>query len=87
MPLIPAVAVATLKRQSLRKGVLGQSLAWKLVAVVAFGGPLIRRMVSRNADVLTVEKLEPGQAILITTMAALSRAERKQAKRARRAAS
>lgn len=87
MPLIPVVAVATLKRQALRKGVLGQSSAWKLVAVVAFGGPLLRRMVSKKTDVLTVEKLEPGQAILITTMAALNRAERKQAKRARRSAS
>jgi hypothetical protein len=87
MPLVPVVVTATLKREALRKGIFGQSLAWKLVAVVAFGGPLVRRLVSKSPDVLTVEKLQPGQAILITTMAALSRAERKQARRARRAAS
>ncbi|CAN5395790.1 hypothetical protein BH23ACT3_BH23ACT3_07230 [soil metagenome] len=87
MPLIPVVVAATLKRKALRKGILGQSLLWKLVAVAAFGGPLIRRMVSKHPDVLTVEKLEPGQAMLIITMAALNRAERKQARRTRRAAS
>ena len=85
MPLIPVVAVTTLKRQALRKGVMGPSTGWKIVAVFAFGGPIVRRLVSKQTDVLTIETLKPGESVNISTYPALTRAERKQAKRARRA--
>lgn len=83
MPLIP---LALLKRNALRKGVFGPSTGWKAVAVVAFGGPLLRRLGSKQADVLTIEKLKPGESVTVSTFPALTRTERKVAKRARRQA-
>lgn len=84
MPLIPAVVAATVKRNAIRKGVFGSSTGWKAVAVVAFGGSLLRRLASKQADVLTVDKLEPGQSILVSTFPAPTRAQRKATKRDRR---
>lgn len=76
MPLVPVLAVATLKRRALRQGVFGQSLGWRLVAVVVFGGPLLRRLVSKQSEVLAVDTLRPGESILVTTSRRPSRRRR-----------
>jgi hypothetical protein len=85
MPLIPVAAVSLLKRRAVRKGVMGQSTAWRAVALVAFVGPFVRRRLSKDADTLAIDALKPGESILIRTAPAPTRAERKQARKVRKA--
>ncbi len=77
MALIPAATVAVLKRRALRDGIFGQSTAWKLVAVVAFGGPLLRRLVSKRSEVVLIEELRPGESMQITPIAPAGRRSRR----------
>lgn len=77
MALLPATTVAILKRRALREGVFGQSTAWKLVAVVAFGGALVRRLASKRAEVVLVEELRVGESMRITPLPPASRRSRR----------
>ena len=81
MPLMPAATVILLKRRALREGVLGGSWAWRAVAVVAFGVPLIRRYAGRHAEIVLIEELRPGDRMLITPIAPSSRRQRRRARR------
>ncbi|MEX2626285.1 MAG: hypothetical protein WD225_05340 [Ilumatobacteraceae bacterium] len=77
MPLLPAAAVSVLKRRALRDGIFGQSTAWRVVAVVAFGAPLVRRLVAKRPDVVLIEELLPGESMQITPIAPTSRRSRR----------
>lgn len=81
MPLIPAAAMVVLKRSALRKGVFGASTGWKAVAAVVFGGTFLRRLVSKQAEVVSVEKLRPGQTVTITSIERTTRRQRRRAGR------
>lgn len=79
------VSPAYLVRQkALYEGILGPSKLWKLIAIVVFGRGLLRRFFGKHPEHLGVEKLKAGQTITITSIAAPSRSERKDARRARR---
>lgn len=81
MPLVPLTTVAVLKRRALREGVFGGSWQWRLVAVVVFGLPLLRRAMSKEAEVVLIEELRAGDRMVITPIAAPSRRERRRARR------
>ncbi len=48
-----------------RKGLLGGSRAWTVVAVVAVGVRLLGRLARSEPEVVYCEELEPGQSLLI----------------------
>lgn len=77
MALLPAAAVAVVKRRALRDGIFGQSAAWKFVAVVAFGGPLLRRLIAKRPEVVLIEELRPGESMQITPIAPAGRRSRR----------
>jgi hypothetical protein len=76
--------VAYARRNGLYKGLLGGDRRW-----LAIGGALFllrgaRRTLGRTEQVVTVEKMEPGQWMSLRTIPAPTRRERKAARRAKR---
>jgi hypothetical protein len=56
------------KLQSLgiRRGLLGGSRAWTVVAIATLGLRLLRRVAGPDREVVYCEELAPGESILIT---------------------
>lgn len=55
-----------LQRTGIRKGLLDGSRAWTVVAVVAVGIKLLRRISSADTEVVYRERLQVGESLLIT---------------------
>ena len=82
MGLVGAAA-RVIRRQSVRKGLVGGSRVWMTVGGVYSLVRIMRRM-SRNSDgVVVAERIEPGDTLVIE---ALPRESRRTRRRARRAA-
>lgn len=56
-----------LRVAALRRGLLGGSGLWTVVAALVWVPRLWRRYVSRQHEVLTTERLRPGQRISVAT--------------------
>lgn len=75
----PAVYV---RRRALYDGVLGSSTLWKLVAAAVFGRSVLRRVLGRHPEHLSVERLRPGQSVQVIALGPRgSRRQRRQAAR------
>jgi hypothetical protein len=57
--------LAFLQRMGMAKGVFGNSRAWTVIGVGAFGIRTLRKMARREPEVLLREKLGPGQRMEI----------------------
>ncbi len=65
------------KRSAVRKGVLGGERAWLVAAAVLYGPKLLQRIGGRTEQVVTLERLEPGQGVVLQTLPQRTRAERR----------
>jgi hypothetical protein len=74
---------AFLRRSALYKGLFGGSRGWLAVGALLWGPRILRRAFGRSEEVLTVEKLKPGQFIRIDTVKPPTRSQRNAARRAR----
>jgi hypothetical protein len=72
---------ALLRTKAVRKGLIGGSRGWMVVGVVVYGWKALRWLSARNPELVSVERIEPGQTVQITTVAAPTRRERRAAKR------
>jgi len=73
----------TLRRNALYKGFLGGSRGWMAVGVVLWGTKLMKKSFGRTPQFVSLEKLEPGQAVRIEAIPPMSRSERRAARRGR----
>lgn len=55
-----------LQRIGIRRGLLGTSRAWTVVAVAAFGIRQLRRVSQRQQPRILTEELAPGESVVIT---------------------
>jgi hypothetical protein len=67
------------RRNALRKGLLGPSTFWKVVAVVVLGRGMLQRVFGRHPDRFGTRIIRPGHVITVAAAVPLTR---KQAKRA-----
>jgi len=66
-----------IRRQSLRKGLIGGSRVWMVVGGVYSLLKVVRRM-SRNTDtVIAAETLKPGESVIIEALPRTSRRDRR----------
>ena len=79
-PLSPTY---TLRRNAVYKGFLGGNRRWILVGVALYGPRLMKKSFGRSAQFLSLEKLQPGQAVRIEAIPPMTRSERRAARRAR----
>jgi len=55
-----------LRKNGLRRGILGGNRAWAAVAVGTWGYSQLKRLSQRSAEVVFSEELKPGQRIIIS---------------------
>jgi hypothetical protein len=70
-----------LRRNSLYKGLLGGDRTWVLVGAVVWLPRLVKKAFGRTPEVVTIEKLPPGQAIRIQAIPQVTRQQRRAIKR------
>ncbi len=70
------------RRRALTRGVLGNDTFWRAVAVVVFGKSLLKRAFKGSEEIVTTERLEPGQVMVLRTIPPVSRRARRRATRA-----
>jgi hypothetical protein len=73
-----------LRRHALYKGLFGGSRGWLAVGALIWGRGFIKRMLGKQEQVLTVEKLTKGQGLRIEAIGPPTRSERRAARRADR---
>lgn len=84
-----SVRLIELRRRALSQGLLGGSTKWMWVAIVIYGIRLLRWMASHSTDVIAVEGIEAGEALLIRAVPAkeakaTAKANKRATKRRRR---
>jgi hypothetical protein len=81
MALIPLTLRPSfiIRRNAMRKGLLGPSTLWKVVAAVVFGRSTIKRILGKQPEELGKRTIGVGSLITVAAAAPLSR---RQAKRA-----
>jgi hypothetical protein len=55
-----------LQSVGIRRGLLGGSRAWTVVAIATLGLRLLRRIAGEDREVVYCEELAPGESILIS---------------------
>jgi hypothetical protein len=69
------------RRRALTRGVLGNSPLWRVVAVVVFGKSLLKRLVGGGEEIVTVERMRPGETMVLRTIPPVARRARRRAAR------
>ena len=79
MALIPNVLRPSviIRRNAMRRGILGPSSFWKLVAVVVFGRKTIKRVFGKTPDYLGSRTIGVGSLISVAVFLPMTRKERK----------
>jgi hypothetical protein len=69
------------RRNAMRRGILGPSTMWKVVAVVVFGRSTLRRHLGKQPERLGTVKLRRGQHLRVSTFAPTTGLSRRQRRR------
>jgi hypothetical protein len=72
---------SVVSQRAVTRGVLGGDRLWRGVAAVMLGSSFLKRTFGRTEEVLTVERLRPGESVLVRTIAPTSRRERRASRR------
>ncbi len=85
MPILPRTRVfapATyLRRNAVRKGLLGGNKSWMVLMVFLYAPRLTRRAFGRQEVLVAREKLDRGQSIRVEALPQLNKADRKAIKK------
>lgn len=60
--------ITGLRSLAVRRGVFGGSRPWMIVAVVLWGFKMLRKASTRRPEVLSVERLNPGETLQVTAL-------------------
>lgn len=69
---------ALARRNGLYKGLLGGDRSWLVIGGIFWGGRMLKKSLGKNEQVITIEKLEPGQHLSLRTIPQATRKQRKQ---------
>ena len=88
MALIPNVYRPALtmwrnvKRNAVRRGIIGRNTFWRVVALGVYGGPALRRFFGKNVEHIATERLTTGQCLKVSVIAPMARQQRRRDRRA-----
>ena len=68
---------AYLKRMSMRRGLLGSSLVWKVAALFVYSPSTFQRLFGKSTEVLDVSRLGPDRFMHVTTATPMTRRRRR----------
>ena len=77
----PLSPFAYARRAGIYKGLLGGDRRWLFIGGTVIIAGRIRRLLGRQPEIVTIEKLEPGHPLRLEAIAPPSRRERRRAKR------
>ena len=79
MALIPLALrpLSVVRRNAMRKGVLGPSTLWKVVAAVVFGRSTIKKVFGKQPELLGRRTIGVGTVLTVAAAAPLSRRQAK----------
>jgi hypothetical protein len=69
------------RRAGIYKGLLGGDRRWLVIGGTVIIAGRIRRLLGRQPEIVTIERLEPGHPLRLEAIAPPSRRERRRAKR------
>jgi hypothetical protein len=72
---------ALARRNAIYKGVFEGDRKWLAIGGAAWGVRLLRKSLGKNEQVVALEKLEPGQGVILRTIPPVKRRELKRAKK------
>ena len=75
---------ALARRNGLYKGLIGGDRKWLVIGGIVWGGRFLRKAAGKNEQIVTIEKLEPGQWMSLRTISAKERQQEKVAAKAAR---
>jgi hypothetical protein len=75
-----------LRRKALIRTALSGSPFWRGIAITILAGRFARRQTRKQPETLTVDKVLIGQTLSVATLAAVSRKEKRRARKADKAA-
>ena len=73
---------ALARRNAIYKGVLGGERKWMILGGTVWGVRFLRKALGKSEELVTIEKLEPGQWMSLRTIPPTTRKQRKAARRA-----
>lgn len=53
-------------RKAITQGFFGVSRVWQVIGVIVFGRMVLRRIMGGGSQTVAIERLEPGQRIILT---------------------
>jgi hypothetical protein len=56
------------RRKALRVGLVRRNTALRVVAMIIYGAPVVARLLGRRTEIVSIEKLAPGQGVVITRL-------------------
>ncbi len=79
MALVPVTARPSfiIRRNAMRKGVLGPSIPWKIVAAVVFGRSTVKKVFGKNPQQLGRRTIRVGSVITVAASVPLTRRQAK----------
>jgi hypothetical protein len=75
---------ALARRNGIYKGLLGGDRRWLAIGGVFWGARVMKKMLGKNEEFVTLEKLQPGQWMSLRAIPAPTRKERRAARTTRR---
>ena len=88
MALIPNVYRPALtmrrnvKRNAVRRGIIGRNTFWRIVALGVYGGPTLKRYFGKNDEHIATERVTTGQFLKVSVIAPMTRQQRRRDRRA-----
>ncbi|MCU1368292.1 MAG: hypothetical protein JWN39_3931 [Ilumatobacteraceae bacterium] len=71
--------LALARRNGLYKGVIGGDRKWLVIGGVVWGARFLRKAAGKSEQIVTIEKLEPGQWMSLRTISAKEQKQEQQA--------
>jgi hypothetical protein len=72
-----------IRRRALARGVFGDNTLWRVVAAILFGMSMLKRIFRGGEEIVTVERMRPGETMVLRTIAPVPRRGRRRTARAK----
>jgi hypothetical protein len=70
------------KRNAVRRGIIGRNTFWRVVALAFYGAPALRRYFGKNDEHIATERLTTGQFLKVSNIAPMTRQQRRRDRKA-----
>lgn len=66
-----------LRTRGIKDGVFAGRRTWLILGSAVWAGRLLKKLVSRSSELVSTERLEPGQSVTVTALAPREKSRRR----------